>query len=79
MAGPKAAHVIAPGVFIAALGVVFVLAALRWLLPVVAPGSDGIGAVTGGGTLKELASALMLLIAGACLVLFAALRGRRLK
>ena len=79
MAGPKATPLIALGVFLAALGAVFALDALSWLLPAVPPGSAGIGAVAGGVMSKELASALVLLLVGAGLLLYGALRGGRLK
>jgi len=79
VAGPKPTHLIALGLFVAALGVVFVLGALRRLLPLVTPGSGGIGAVAGGGVLRRLAGALALLLVGAGLALFAALRAGRLK
>jgi hypothetical protein len=65
---------VAPAILVAAL------LALRWLLlRGVPPGSGGIGVVAGGFTLTELVSGLLLLIAGLGLLLFAALRGRRLK
>ena len=79
MAGPKPTYLIALGLFVAALGVVFALDALRWLLPLVTPGSGGIGSVAGGGVLRRLAGALVLLLVGAGLALFAALRAGRLK
>ena len=79
LVGPKATPLIALGAFIAALGAVFVLDALSWLLPAVPPGSAGIGAVAGGGMSKGLASALVLLLVGAGLLLYGALRGGRLK
>ena len=79
MAGPKATPLIALGAFIAAPGAVFALDASGWLLPPVPPGSAGIGAVAGGGTLGELAGALVLLLVGAGPLLYGALRGGRLK
>ncbi|PYS78096.1 MAG: hypothetical protein DMF67_08870 [Acidobacteria bacterium] len=79
MVKSRAGHLVVLGAFVAALGVVFVLDALRWLLPMVTPDSAGIGAVAGGGMLTGLASALVLLLVGAGLLLFAALRGGRLK
>ena len=79
MAGPKTTPLIALGVFLAALGAVFVLDALSWLLPAVPPGPAGIGAVAGGVMSKELASALVLLLVGVGLLLYGALRGGRLK
>ena len=79
MAGSKATPLIVLGAFVAALGAVFVLGALSWLLPAAAPGAAGIGAVAGGVMSKELASALVLLLVGAGLLLTAFLRGGRLK
>lgn len=79
MAGPKDTPLIALGAFIAAPGAVFVLDAQSGLLPAFTPGKGGIGTVAGGGTLAELASALVLLLVGAGLLLTAFLRGGRLK
>lgn len=64
------------GAFVALLGLVFLLEALRWLLSV---GTSGIGVVAGGGMLTVLASALVLLLAGAIITLFVLLRGGRLR
>ena len=44
MVKSRAGHLVVLGAFVAALGVVFVLDALRWLLPMVTPDSAGIGA-----------------------------------
>jgi len=74
--GPKTTHLLVLGAFVALLGLVFLLEALRWLLPV---GASGIGVVAGGGMLKVLASALVLLLAGAIIALFATWRGGRLR
>jgi len=79
LAGPKPTHLITLGLFVAALGVVFLLEALSWLLPLVQPGSGGIGAVAGGVRSVGLAGALLLLLVGAGLALFAALRRGRFK
>jgi hypothetical protein len=79
LAWPKPTRLIALGLLAAALGVVFILDALRWVLPLFMPGSGGIGAVAGGVTSAELAGALALLFAGAGLALFAALCRGRLK
>jgi hypothetical protein len=79
LAGPKPTHLITLGLFAAALGVVFLLEALSRLLPFVMPGSGGIGAAAGGVMSVELAGALLLLLVGAGLALFAALRRGRLK
>jgi hypothetical protein len=74
--GPKATYLIVLGAFVALLGLVFLFEALRWLLPL---GTGGVAAVAGSGTLIQLASALVLLVAGVIIALFALLRGGRFK
>jgi hypothetical protein len=76
LAEPKATYLIVLGAFVALLGLVFLFEALRWLL---LPSTGGIGAVAASGTLIQLASAPVLLLAGVIIALFALLRGGRLK
>ncbi|HZT61214.1 MAG TPA: hypothetical protein VFA21_21585 [Pyrinomonadaceae bacterium] len=77
MPGPKATRLLVRGAFVALLGLAFLLEALRRMLPAVMPRSGGVGTVAGSGILIQLASTLVLLLAGVVIALFAVLRGGR--
>jgi hypothetical protein len=81
LAKSKLFHLIVLCVLAVPAILVTALLGLRWLLVRrgVPSGSGGIGAVAGGFTLMELVGGLLLFIVGLGLLLFAALRGRRLK
>jgi hypothetical protein len=80
LAKARAGHVLVLGLLAAALLFAAALGALRWLFAGLAPGSGGIGTVAGSILdLTFVACVAALLLVGACLLLFAALRRGRLK